>query len=93
MTLVISIVVNIILIIYLLYIYLIKGELRENKNVEYANVEYAKNESLGYAKLFSEIEMLNNEITNLKFTHQELNKTAEIIKYGLDGLRQRAVQL
>ena len=91
--LVLSIVVNIILIIYLFYIYSIKGELRENNNVEYNNVEY--NETVvpaNPAQYLSEIDRLNAEITNLKFTHKDLNEKATIIRHGMDRLMQAATR-
>ena len=86
-----SIFVNIILIIYLIYIYLIKGELRKNKNVEYNNVEYNETVPDSPAQFLSEIERLNEEIATLKFTHQDLIRTSNIIRNGMDLLTQKAV--
>ena len=83
-----SIFVNIVLIIYLLYIYLIKGELRENKYVEYAEVGSPDDP----AQCLSEIDRLNTEITTLKFTHQDLNEKATIIRHGMDRLMQAATR-
>ena len=82
-----SIFVNVILTIYLIYIYLIKGELRENKKVEYAEVN-----SPDCAECLSEIDRLNAEITTLKFTHQDLNEKATIIKHGMDRLMQASTR-
>jgi hypothetical protein len=79
-----SIFVNIILIIYLIYIYLIKGELRENNNVEYNETDPPDDP----AQCLSEIDRLNAEITTLKFTHQDLNEKATIIRHGMDRLMQ-----
>jgi hypothetical protein len=88
-----SIFVNIILIVYLIYIYLIKGELRENKNVEYNNVEYNETDPPDDpAQCLSEIDKLNAEITTLKFTHQDLNEKATIIRHGMDRLMQAATR-
>ncbi len=95
-----SIVVNVILIIYLLYIYLFKGELRENKNVEYAEVnpEIPNPPVDDCAQCLSEhedmikqIDKLKEEITTLKFTHQDLNEKATTIRYGMDRLMQGVV--
>ena len=88
-----SIIINIILIVYLLYIYLIKAELRENKYVEYAEVEpdipIPPDDP---AHCLSEIDRLNTEITTLKFIHRDLNEKATIIRHGMDRLMQAATR-
>jgi hypothetical protein len=96
-----SILLNVILIIYLLYIYLFKGELRENKNVEYAEVtpEILNSSDDGCKQCLSEhkdmieqISKLKKEITTLTSTHKSLNQAATTIRYGMDRLMQAATR-
>ena len=96
-----SILLNVILIIYLLYIYLFKGELRENKNVEYAEVtpEILNSSDDGCKQCLSEhkimieqIDKLKEDITKLSSTNQNLNKMSTIIRDGIDRLMQSATR-
>jgi hypothetical protein len=89
-----SIVVNIILIVYLLYLYLYKGELRENKNVEYLEdvpptADCAKCLS-EHEILLKDVAKLKDDILKLTFANNECQRGATTIRYGMDRLMQAA---